>query len=172
MCERSLANTSRSISLEMVLRLYMGRKFDGLLVSRPKCYNSGVTWASLNRVDKVPSVNERFARHVMRGMNTLLHRLIMEVGTKSMGDDLEDMLPSSFCTSSSVAGCRSSNASPVCALSNMKGPLSLPINLFTIKSIVCLVSLYWEQGFVLSPLIVNNGLSQLLALWTMVYPVL
>jgi len=117
----------------------MGRKFDGLLVSRPACFNSGVTCAGLNRVGKVPSVNERFARRVMRGMNTLRHPLIMEVGTKSMGDDLDDMLPSSFLTSSSVAGCRSSNASPVCALSNMKGSLSIPINLFAIKSFIRLI---------------------------------
>jgi len=61
----------------------MGRKFDGLLVSRSACFNSGVTCACLNRVGKLLSVNERFARRVMRGMNTPLHRL----RTKSMGED-------------------------------------------------------------------------------------
>jgi len=71
----------------------MGRKFDGILVSRPACFNSGVTCACLNRVGKLPSVNERFARRVMREMNTPLHCLIMEVETKSVGDDLDDMLP-------------------------------------------------------------------------------
>ena len=138
MCPRSLAHISRSISLEMVLWLEIGRKF-GLFVSRPACFSSGVTCACLNGVGKVPSANERFARRVMRGMNTPLHRLSMEVGTKSMGDDLDGMLLSSFRTSSSVTGCRHLNASPVCALSNVKGSLSLPINLFAIKSFILLI---------------------------------
>ena len=49
-----------------------------------------------SKVGKIPSVNERFARRVMRGMNTPLHRLCMQVGTKSRGDDLDDMILSSF----------------------------------------------------------------------------
>jgi len=69
------------------LRFEIGRKLEGIEVSRPGFLRRGVTEVLLKHVGKTPSEKERFARVEMRSEKTELQDLRREVGMKSIIED-------------------------------------------------------------------------------------
>jgi hypothetical protein len=82
----SLDNANRSITLEMVDKLVMGRKFLGSLGSKPAFFGSGVTHPFFMDVGKRPDWKDAFARLEMTLENSALHCLRILVGMMSKGD--------------------------------------------------------------------------------------
>jgi hypothetical protein len=84
MKELSLDNANRSITLEMVDRLVIGRTFLGSRESKSAFFGSGVTHPSFMDVGKRPDLKDAFA---MTLENSALHCLRILVGMISKGDD-------------------------------------------------------------------------------------
>ena len=71
-----------------------------------------MTIARLNAVGKRPSVNERFASVEIISEKTFEQDLMSEIGIKSSGHDLPEILDNNFSTSSEVTGGRLSSVGP------------------------------------------------------------
>ena len=67
-------------------------------------FRSGVTWAVLSADGNVPWVKERFVRLAMRGEKTAEQDFSSDVGMKSSGLDLLDVVDRRWSTSKAETG--------------------------------------------------------------------
>ena len=118
---RRRANSSLSRTLEMVNRLEIGLWFAGRELSRPSFFSNGST--VLYRAGNVPVCSDRLASLAMAGVTTWAHDLSSLHGNTSSGDDLGDIVDSSFRTSSMVTGSKDGSLGPRCRrIANVRQP--------------------------------------------------
>jgi len=66
-------------------------------------------------------MNDILVSHAISDVNTPLHFISPVVDTKSIEDDLDSIVRSSFVTSSVVTGDKTFSCGPTCGLSNVNG---------------------------------------------------